>query len=63
MANYNEERPFVKTENRDMRGNIIDSPDFISTGVSDSINQDDVIRASDCISVGTVEKDSPQQVI
>ena len=55
MANYNEERPFVKSEDRDMRGNIIDSTDLLSTGVSDSRHQHDVIRASVHMSVTTME--------
>ena len=63
MANYNEERPFVKTEDHLMRGNIIDSTDFLSTGVSDSRHQHDVIRASDHMFVRIVERDSTHRVV
>ena len=63
MANYDEERPFVKTEDRDMRGNIIDRTDFLSTGVSDSRHQHDVMRASGRMFVRAVERDSTHRVI
>ena len=63
MANYNEDKPFVKTEDRAMGSNIIDNTYYPSTGVSDSIHRDDVIRASDGIFVRTVERDSTNRVI
>ena len=63
MANYNEERPFVKTEDRDMGSNIIDNTDYPLTGVSDSIHRDDVIRASVHMSVTTVENALHNRVI
>ena len=63
MANYNEDGPFVKTEDRAMGSNIIENKDYPSTGVSDSIHRDDVIRASDGLFVRNVESDSTHRVI